>query len=445
MSLRSFYLRKCYWIKDFFAGRKMWKAYKEVMYISDIQNLIGGGKIRQQHLSSLLSFASSNVPFYQSYKGCELKEYPVINKQTILSQYDKFLAPPSQIPGQEGKVHIQKTSGSTGTPFAVYQDTKCRTRRIATIKVENEAIGFHSFEPMMHLRSMAHYWDWGKGEMIRFNRNLNIYYVDNANLTDEKLQVIVDTINSKKIKVIRGYMTTLDTVTRYAVKHDIKFLHRPFFISVGELLLESLRLRIVNKLHCHIISQYGNEENGIFGSSPIDGAGTTILLNRANCYVELLKFDSDEPVSKGEIGRIVVTDFTNYAMPMIRYELGDLASIGEVAADGTLLSIENLCGRKTDMIFRTNGEPIDIFNSIPAEIFNSPDLRQWQFIQTGEKNYILRFCLEKVQNEIISLAESELKVLLGDDAVISIECVNEIPVLCSGKRKVVINEWKNKK
>lgn len=41
MSLRSFYLRKCYWIKDFFAGRKMWKAYKEVMYISDIQNLMG--------------------------------------------------------------------------------------------------------------------------------------------------------------------------------------------------------------------------------------------------------------------------------------------------------------------------------------------------------------------------------------------------------------------
>lgn len=129
---------------------------------------------------------------------------------------------------------------------------------------------------------------------------------------------------------------------------------------------------------------------------------------------------------------------------MIRYELGDLASIGEVAADGTLLLIENLCGRKTDMIFRTNGEPIDIFNSIPAEIFNSPDLRQWQFIQTGEKNYVLRLCLEKAQNEIIGLAELGLKALLGDDAVISIECVNETPVLCSGKRKVVINEWKNK-
>ncbi|WP_289006640.1 hypothetical protein [uncultured Parabacteroides sp.] len=346
------------------------------------------------------------------------------------------------IPGQKGEIHIQKTSGSTGTPFEVYQDTNCRIRRIATIKVENDAIGFHSFEPMMHLRAMAHYWNWGKGEMIRFNKDLNIYYVDNANLNDEKIKVIVDTIRSKKIKVIRGYMTTLDIITRFAVKNHIDFPHRPFFISVGELLLESLRLRIVNQLQCHVISQYGNEENGILGSSAIDGIGTTIFLNKANSFVEVLKLDTDEPVVKGEIGRIVVTDFTNYAMPMIRYELGDLASIGELAPDGTILSLENLCGRKTDMIFRTNGEPIDLFNSIPAEIFNNPDLRQWQFIQTDEKNYLLRLSLDRDCKNVVEIAERDLKILLGADAVITVECVNEIPVLSSGKRRVVINEWR---
>ena len=394
-------------------------------------------------MTSLLSFATLNVPFYQTYKEeHNLSGFPVINKQIILSQYQNFIAPVDLIPGQKGKVHVQKTSGSTGTPFEVYQDSNCRIRRIATIKVENEAIGFHSFEPMMHLRAAAHY--WGKGEMIHFNPDLNIYYVDNADLTDEKLQIIVDTINCKKIKVIRGYMITLDTITRYAVKRDIDFPNHPFFISVGELLLESLRLRIVNQLHCHVISQYGNEENGIFGSSPVDGIGTNIILNRANCIVELLKLDSDMPVEKGEIGRIVVTDFTNYAMPMIRYELGDLASIGEVASDGTILSIENLCGRKTDLIYRTNGSPIDFFNSIPSEIYNNPNLRQWQFIQKSKKEYLLRLSFEKEQDDITQSAQILLKKLLGSDAIIVIECVNEIPVLSSGKRKVVINEWKNK-
>ncbi len=77
-------------------------------------------------------------------------------------------------------------------------------------------------------------------------------------------------------------------------------------------------------------------------------------LNRANCYIEVLKFDSDEQVAPGELGRIVVTDFTNYAMPMIRYDIGDVATIGETH-NGILLSLDNLSGRKTDMIFKTNG------------------------------------------------------------------------------------------
>lgn len=387
----------------------------------------------------MLQFASDNVTFYKPYKGCSLKDYPVINKSDILAAYHDFLTPVSQIPGQVGKVHIQKTSGSTGTPFEVYQDTRCRIRRIATIKVENEAIHFHSFEPMMHVRATAHYWG-RNAETIHYNKSLNIYYVNNANLTDTKLQLIVDTINQHKIKVIRGYMTTLDTITRYAVRHHIKFNHHPFFISVGELLLESLRLRIVEQLKCHVISQYGNEENGIFGSSEIDGIGTNIRLNRANCYVEILKMDSNEPVANGEIGRIVVTDFTNYAMPMIRYEIGDLAAIGETASDGTILSITNLCGRKTDMIYRTNGAAIDIFNSMPVEIFCNPQIKQWQFIQKDNKQYVLRLAFEKEDKTAIEIAQRELKKLLGNDALIDIVCVDEIPVMNSGKRKIVINE-----
>lgn len=442
MWFHSLFLRKRYWLKDFLVGQPMWKAYKEVMYISDINNVDIAEKIRIKRLFSFIDFATSNVSFYSTYKGKKLNEFPIINKQIIQSHYDQFLTPIDKIPGQKGNVHIQKTSGSTGIPFEVHQDTVCRIRRIATLKVENESIGFHSFEPMMHLRAASHY--WGNGEFIIYNSDLNIYYVDNANLNNEKLSIIVNTIIRKKIKVIRGYMTTLDTITSFAVDNNIDFPHHPFFISVGEILLEPLRFRIVNKLHCHVISQYGNEENGIFGSSPIDGVGTNIVLNRANCFVEILKLDSDVPVEKGEIGRIVVTDFSNYAMPMIRYDTGDLASIGAISSDGIILSLENLSGRKTDLIFKTNGEPIDLWNSIPSEIYNNPNIRQWQFIQNGEKGYLLRLSLYEERLEFINLLKIELKKILGENAIIEVECVDEIPVLCSGKRKVVINNWTNK-
>ena len=45
----------------------------------------------------------------------------------------------------------------------------------------------------------------------------------------------------------------------------------------------------------------------------------------------------------------------------------------------------------------------------------------------------------------LNSAISELLKVLGSDAIINIEQVNDIPVLSSRKRKPVINEWKHGK
>lgn len=226
-------------------------------------------------------------------------------------------------------------------------------------------------------------------------------------------------------------------------ERQLKFNHKVMFISVGELLQEWLRKRVVDYLKCDIISQYGNEENGIFGQSDINGSGRHINLNGAGCIVEVLKINSDEPAEKEELGRVVVTDFTNYAFPMIRYEIGDLAAPCEYYSDGTIKSLDKLSGRVTDMIYNTQGEIIDIYNSIPTEIFNNPLIKQFQFIQTDEKEYLMNISTE---NDNVKTEEQKfmdkLKDVLGRDASVKINWVNELPVLNSGKRKIVINEWK---
>lgn len=47
-----------------------------------------------------------------------------MNKTKYIDNYNDIIIPEHLIPGQVGKVHIQSTSGSTGTPFRVPQDTK---------------------------------------------------------------------------------------------------------------------------------------------------------------------------------------------------------------------------------------------------------------------------------------------------------------------------------
>jgi len=417
----------------------MWKHFKEVMFI--INNPDQGEEIRKRKLSCMLEFACANTRFYSKINSNKLEDFPVINKQIVLDNYNDFVTPIEKIPGQIGDVHVQSTSGSTGTPFRVCQDTECRIRRIATIKACNEQVGFHSYDLLMHFRAVKRHYEFN--DDIMWNREYNIIYVDNANLNNVKVERIIKTINDNRVKFIRGYVTTMDTVTRYAVDHKIVFKHKPLFIAGGELLTESLKDRIVNELGCSVISQYANEENGIFGQSDVNGCPTTMILNRANCYIEILKLDSDEPVDNGELGRVVVTDFTNHAMPLIRYDIGDLAKVGSVTEGGIMLSIKSLSGRKTDMIIKTNGEYVDFFNSISKDVAHSPTVKQWQFIQNGPKNYLLNLCLsdkmwESNKDHYIQL----VKEVVGEDADVEVDFIEEIPVLNSGKRKLIINNWK---
>lgn len=50
---------------------------------------------------------------------------------------------------------------------------------------------------------------------------------------------------------------------------------------------------------------------------------------------------------------------------------------------------------------------------------------------------------ETVKNEELNFI-NELKTVLGNDAIVKINWEDELPVLNSGKRKIVINEWKKK-
>lgn len=72
------------------------------------------------------------------------------------------------------------------------------------------------------------------------------------------------------------------------------------------------------------------------------------------------------------------------------------------------------------------------------------DISQYQFIQNGEKEYKmllnLRPGLRRFEREKDMIVM--LKSFLGFDANIDVEYVQEIPVLKSGKRKQVVNNYK---
>ncbi len=395
-------------------------------------------KHHAEQLAELIAFAKKNTDFYAQVKGDKLSDFPVLTKQDILAKYNKFKVKKECIPFQEGEIHVQETSGSTGTPFQVYQDTRCRQWRIASLKYGNDLINFTEGAPFAQIRALGYYFD--VKSMITHNAETNITYIDNSDLCEKNMKKIIDEFNDRKVELVRSYMTSIDLITAYASEKGIELTSHPTFISSGEMMQETLRTRIVDTLKCNIISQYCNEENGVIAQTNLNMPSTTMTLNLATMIVEILKLDSDEPAEEGELGRIVITDLFNYAFPMIRYDLGDTAKIGEIR-DGIITKISDLGGRKTDFIRKTNGERIHLWNCMPLIIYHNLMIKQWQFIQESATEYTLNLIpAEPLSPDFIKEAESEFKKLLGQDAIITIVIKDEIPILTSGKRKAIISK-----
>lgn len=187
---------------------------------------------------------------------------------------------------------------------------------------------------------------------------------------------------------------------------------------------------------CECYSRYSNQENGIIGQDDIEN--NTFILNETNYIVEIFDFDTDVPVPEGKVGRIVITDLFNKAMPMIRYDTGDIGSISYVKRNGvTKRAITNFGGRRVDVVFDCNGKRLSP-HSISNHLWAFPEIVQYQFIQEDDGVYTVRLNTNSGfhrENELKGL----LLKLLGDGAKIRIEEVDEIPVLASGKRQYIVN------
>lgn len=159
-----------------------------------------------------------------------------------------------------------------------------------------------------------------------------------------------------------------------------------------------------------------------------------------NVIVEILD-DSGQPCRPGEIGRVVLTTLHNFAMPLIRYEIGDYAESGAPCSCGRALPvISRILGRQRNILTLPDGR--QRWPSFPSEKWShAAPVRQIQLVQTSRDHIEIRVVAERtLQNGEREKLIGALQGCLGHTFAMEIVEVAKIPRSASYKFEDFISE-----
>lgn len=439
MTILEFCRNQVFWLIDALRGGKVRKALDVLKkcedgiwsdeYIADYQ---------ANALSNLMTHCMNTVPYYRGVKTLNLKDWPVLSKSKIKENQALFMSSKYK----KKSLFKMSTSGSTGTPFTCYQDVGKKRHVNAEVLYYNGKTGYKIGKKIIYFRSIVS--EVAKSKLQQFMQN--IVLVDCNDLSDEKIARNLKLI-SKETRgsgaMMMGYCSTLDAFRKYFDKYGYDKAEDCNIIGIvggSEMFQDVTRDGVEKAFKCKGYSRYANEENGFIGQD--DEERNVFIPNRADYIVEILKIDSDEPADDGEVGRVVITDLYNFAMPMVRYDTGDVGAwITTIHNGKKRRAIGKFCGRVVDMIFDCKGNQISP-HAITNAMWEYQVMRQFQFIQKGKAEYVIK--INPLPEVILEpdIIIRTIKSVVGNDAVVTIEIVDEIPILASGKRRYIVNEMK---
>jgi phenylacetate-CoA ligase len=297
----------------------------------------------------------------------DLARLPLLDKPTLRAAYpDDALA--ANI--DRGRLVRYASSGSTGEPlqFVMTRAEKGQRwavmfrswamagayqgMRAANVK-DGHALGVFHSGPLQRLEQQA-------TRML----NLSAYAVH-----DQRLDQVVRDLVRFRPEVMFAYP---GTAYRLAVALAERGIDLPLHavITSGEMLHPFQRQAIEQQFRCRVHDYYGGEGMDVAIQC---GAGSTYHINAESVIVEVVDADG-RPLPAGREGSIVLTNLNAYAMPFIRYVVGDVGALaaGQCACGRGLPLLDHVAGRSSDQLTLPSGRGLvmwfftDVFRQMPG-------------------------------------------------------------------------------
>lgn len=312
-------------------------------------------------LNQLLDHAQKNVPFYKN-KLQEIKSLTDLKKVEIIGRDEIAKNESELIDKRRKKKDLIKgsSSGTTGIPINYYTDKFGLSSGNAATYVLRTMLGREFGEKSVHIwgnKSSMEQWKTLNSRVK--SKLINQKKVASTLLNDpEELEKLSLEIMDFKPLNIDGYSSSIYTLAKYFEENKYKIESLKNVVTTAEN-LEDYQREVIERVFCPVSDLYGSGEVLSIAFKPAKDEKYYIF--DPHVIVEVVESGIDG------MKEIIVTDLDNYAMPFIRYKVGDL--IDDVyeplnRAKYQFNWFKKINGRSSEIINLPNGKkfhPVNIF------------------------------------------------------------------------------------
>jgi phenylacetate-CoA ligase len=284
----------------------------------------------------------------------EFRLLPVMTKQMLRDHCEHIVAEDAD----RADIARSATGGSTGVPTPYYHDTNWWCRATAAALRGDEWTGWKLGERHATVWGTPLGESRGAAAIRRFSeRARNFLFLPGFDLAKGRADVHLERLAAFKPVLLSGYASILAGLAQRALERG-GFPAPPLaIISSAEPMPADVRDLVERAFSARVFDRYGSREIGLMAQECRDHAGMHVVSEHV--YLEI---DVDgRPARPGETGRLLVTLLDNPSFPLVRYEVGDLATAGEDRPCACGLPNQRLArveGRQLDVIWSASGGPL---------------------------------------------------------------------------------------
>ncbi len=409
-------------------------------------------RIQEQKLVNVLKHAADHVPYYREVLrdvgvvtaagDIDLSRFgdiPILTKHMVRDLFERLTSDDLS----RRRWYYNSTGGTTGFPLRCIQDIDFADMAIAGEYYYRERLGVGLGERVFQLWGSEREILYGsvgwRAQLMSFFRNN--YLLSSFRMTPDTMRRYAELIQVRRPVLLIAYVECAYEMANFILKQGLKMPPMKGVITTAGTLMPAMREQIERAFNTPVFNRYGSRE---LANMAFDLPSHEALEVCTYAHLVEILDRQRRPCPVAQEGEIIVTSLTNYAMPLIRYQITDVAT-PHTLTDRPVLSVltmRDVCGHVLDVIVKRDGTVVSpgLFTHVIGSMHYSSYVEKVQIVQEDYDLIRIKLVVNNrpPQTDLDEIVHM-LKAAMGDDCRIEFEFVNDLVPAASGKFQHVIS------